>query len=65
VSPATDRIVEIYGESKDHALLNHARKMEGGLRMALQELERVDRSEDGHPIVSYNLMYNLRQSLDN
>ena len=33
------------------------------LRMAVNELQRVTVVTDGHPSVSYNLMYNLRQVL--
>jgi len=35
-----------------------------GLRSAIKELERVDNVKDGQPLVSHNLMLNLRQLLE-
>lgn len=63
MNPKTDRIVQIYGETKDHELLKHAERMEDGLYSAIQELERVNSIKDGHPLVSHNLLYNLRNLL--
>ena len=62
MSPKTDRICELYNDEnrRAHELLVHARKMEDGLHAAIRELERVDNVKDGHPLVSHNLMYNLR-----
>jgi len=60
--PKTDRIYELYNDDnrRAHELLAHARKMEDGLHAAVRELERVDSAKDGHPLVSHNLLYNLR-----
>lgn len=59
MSPLTDRIIEVYGETKDHELLKHAQRMESGLREAFRELQRVNDIIDGRPLVSRNLMLHL------
>jgi hypothetical protein len=59
----TDRIMEVYGETKDHELLKHSRKMEDGLYSAIRELERVNIVRDGQPLVSHNLLNYLRELL--
>lgn len=60
MSPKTDRIMEVYGETKDHELLKHAQRMEDGLHLAVSELDRVNNTKDGQPLVSHNLLYGLR-----
>lgn len=62
MSPKTDRISELYNDDnlRAHELLVHARRMEDGLHAAVRELERVNNIENGHPLVSHNLLYNLR-----
>ena len=58
--PKTDRIMQVYGETKDHELLKHAQRMEDGLHAAVRELERVNNINDGQPLVSHNLLNSLR-----
>lgn len=62
MSPKTDRISELYNDDnrRAHEMLVHARKMEDGLHAAVRELERVNNIKDGQPLVSHNLLYNLR-----
>lgn len=62
MSPRTDRIQELYNDpARRHAeTVSHARKMEDGLYAAVRELERVNNMKDDHPLVSHNLLYNLR-----
>lgn len=62
-APQTERIVQKRGEIRDHALYHHAQEMEDGLRAALRELDRVNNVKDGQPLVSHNLLYNLRSRL--
>jgi hypothetical protein len=35
--------------------------LHGALKAAILELDRVNTVKDGHPLVSHNLLYNLRQ----
>ena len=62
MTPKTDRICELYNDDnrRAHELLVHARKLEEGLHDAVRELERVNNVKDGHPLVSHNLLCNLR-----
>ncbi|HYG24495.1 MAG TPA: hypothetical protein VEH04_17080 [Verrucomicrobiae bacterium] len=39
------------------------RALKTGLGAAVRELERVNNVKDGHPLVSHNLLYNLRNLL--
>lgn len=65
MSPKTDRIVERYndGAQRAHEMHHHAQRMEDGLISAVRELERVNNTEAGRPLVSHNLLYNLRNLL--
>ena len=53
-----------YGKyAHDTTLEDQNAELAAALRMAVNELQRVTVVTDGHPSVSYNLMYNLRQVL--
>ena len=62
MSPKTDRIASLYSDDSRRAreMHVHAQKMEDGLHAAVRELERVNNIKDGQPLVSHNLLYNLR-----
>jgi hypothetical protein len=63
--PRTDIILKQYADPRRRLseVATHSRKMENGLRVALRELERLDNTKDGHPLVSHTLMNYLRDLL--
>jgi len=62
----THRIIELYNDRERRMLemTRHAEKLEAALQEAIRELNRVNNTEDGMPLISHIFMAHLNRALE-